>query len=91
MNLKVGIKLFFIGVLLFLGNPIFCQYATSGKIIFERRTNLEKRFTDKRMKRMINETNKNESVYLKNLQSKKHSPSLHHLTMQTIALGNRIV
>ena len=58
MNLKVGIKLFLIGVLLFLISPVFSQYATSGKIIFERRTNLEKRFTDKRMKRMINETNK---------------------------------
>ena len=58
MNLKVGIKLFLIAVLLFLISPVFSQYATSGKIIFERRTNLEKRFTDKRMKRMINETNK---------------------------------
>ena len=58
MNLKVGIKLFFIGILLFLTSPVFSQYATSGKITFERRTNLEKRFTDKRMKRMINESNK---------------------------------
>ena len=58
MNLKVGTKLFLIGVLLFLISPVFSQYATSGKITFERRTNLEKRYTDKRMKRMINETNK---------------------------------
>jgi GLPGLI family protein len=58
MNLKVGTKLLFIWALLFLVSPVFSQYATSGKITFERRTNLEKRYTDKRMKRMINETNK---------------------------------
>jgi hypothetical protein len=40
---------------------------------------------------MINQTNKYKSMYLNNLQSKKHSPSLHHLTIQTIALENRIV
>ena len=34
------------------------QHYTFGKITFERRTNLEKRYTDQRMKRMINESNK---------------------------------
>ena len=58
MNLKVGIKLFFTALFLFLFSTIYGQYAQSGKIIYERRTNLEKRYPDKRMKRMINETNK---------------------------------
>jgi len=42
------------------------QYITSGKITYERRTNLEKRFTDQRMRRMINDDNKirNESFIL---------------------------
>ena len=31
---------------------------TAGKIVFERRTNLEKKITEGRMKQMINETNK---------------------------------
>lgn len=34
------------------------DYISTGKIIFERRTNLEKRFTDQRMKRFVTEANK---------------------------------
>ena len=34
------------------------DYISSGKIIFERRTNLEKRFNDQRMKRFVTEANK---------------------------------
>lgn len=34
------------------------DYISNGKIIFERRTNLEKRFNDQRMKRFVTEANK---------------------------------
>lgn len=34
------------------------EYINAGKITFERRTNLEKRFTDQRMKRFVTEANK---------------------------------
>ena len=34
------------------------EYIHAGKITFERRTNLEKRFTDQRMKRFVTEENK---------------------------------
>ena len=34
------------------------EYIHAGKITFERRTNLEKRFTDDRMKRFVTEENK---------------------------------
>ncbi|MFM8964567.1 MAG: hypothetical protein ACKOGD_12075, partial [Sphingomonadales bacterium] len=34
------------------------EYINAGKITFERRTNLEKRFTDQRMKRFVTEENK---------------------------------
>lgn len=34
------------------------DYISTGKIIFERRTNLEKRFNDQRMKRFVTEANK---------------------------------
>ncbi len=40
-----------------LGNATMAQI-TSGKIVFERKTNLVKRFDDPRMKRFINENNK---------------------------------
>ncbi len=60
-----GTKLFFLFSLLLCGS-FSAQYITSGKITYERRTNLEKRFTDQRMRRMINEDNKirNESFIL---------------------------
>jgi GLPGLI family protein len=59
MNSKVGIKVFTFFILFYWFQPVFSQdFITSGKIVFERRTNLEKRYTDKRMKRMITEENK---------------------------------
>lgn len=39
-------------------SQFIAQHHSYGKITFERRTNLEKRYTDQRMKRMINESNK---------------------------------
>lgn len=56
MNSKAGIKLTW-AILLLTGN-LFGQYISSGKITFERRTNLEKRFNDPRMRRMVTEENK---------------------------------
>ncbi len=41
----------------FLGSMVFGQI-TAGKIVFERKTNLDKKFTDGRMKRMIGDGNK---------------------------------
>ena len=59
MNSKVGIKLtFFLFFFTWFTNTFGQQVITHGKIVFERRTNLEKRYKDGRMKRMINETNK---------------------------------
>ena len=59
MNSKVGIKLtFFLFFFAWFTNSFGQQVITHGKIVFERRTNLEKRYKDGRMKRMINETNK---------------------------------
>lgn len=62
---KAGTKLFFLFALLFCGS-FTAQYITSGRITYERRTNLEKRHVDQRMRRMINDDNKirNESFTL---------------------------
>lgn len=62
---KAGTKLFFLFALLFCGS-FTAQYITSGRITYERRTNLEKRYVDQRMRRMINDDNKirNESFTL---------------------------
>lgn len=54
---KAGTKLFFLFALLFCGS-FTAQYITSGRITYERRTNLEKRYVDQRMRRMINDDNK---------------------------------
>jgi GLPGLI family protein len=56
MTLKAGIKLFVL--ILCVGFRANGQYILNGKITFERRTNLEKKFTDQRMRRMITEENK---------------------------------
>ena len=56
MILKAGIKL--LVLILCLGFHANSQYVLNGKITFERRTNLEKRFTDQRMRRMVTEENK---------------------------------
>lgn len=55
---KMRIQKIFITVIgLFLGSTIFGQI-TAGQIVFERKTNLEKKFGDARMKRMIGDGNK---------------------------------
>lgn len=56
MILKAGIKL--LTLILCFGFHANSQYVLNGKITFERRTNLEKRFTDQRMRRMVTEENK---------------------------------
>ena len=58
MSGKVGIKLIIVVFLLSIQGIGCSQYIHSGKITFERRTNLEKRYNDPRMRRMINENNK---------------------------------
>lgn len=50
-------KLFGVLLALLLGTTAYGQI-TSGKIVFERKTNLMKRFNDDRMKRFVNENNK---------------------------------
>ncbi len=50
-------KIYFAIISLFIGPYIFGQI-TAGKIVFERKTNLEKKFTDARMKKMLGEENK---------------------------------
>lgn len=64
MTLRAGINLFIL--ILCIGFQASGQYMLSGKITFERRTNLEKRFNDPRMRRMVTEENKirTESFYL---------------------------
>ena len=50
-------KLFGVLLACLLGTTAYGQI-TSGKIVFERKTNLMKRFNDERMKRFVNENNK---------------------------------
>ena len=50
-------KLFGVLLACLLGTTAYGQI-TSGKIVFERKTNLMKRFNDDRMKRFVNENNK---------------------------------
>lgn len=56
MTLKAGTNL--LVLIICLGFHANGQYMLNGKITFERRTNLEKRFTDQRMRRMVTEENK---------------------------------
>lgn len=56
MTLKAGINLLIL--ILCVGFHANSQYVLNGEITFERRTNLEKRFTDQRMRRMVTEENK---------------------------------
>jgi GLPGLI family protein len=59
MSLKVGINISLLFIALSWCELSFAQgVITSGKIVYERRTNLEKRYKDARMKRMITEDNK---------------------------------
>jgi GLPGLI family protein len=66
MSGKAGINTILMILMLSIHGIGRSQYIHSGKITFERRTNLEKRYKDPRMKRMINESNKirNEGFYL---------------------------
>lgn len=58
MILKVGIKFLFLSLFLCDEFVSQAQFFSSGTIYYTRRTNLQKRFTDQRMKRFINEDNK---------------------------------
>ncbi len=58
MILKVGIKFLFLSLFLCVEFVSQAQFFSSGTIYYTRRTNLQKRFTDQRMKRFINEDNK---------------------------------
>ena len=60
MILKAGInKIMLVVSLLMTTNLVFSQFITSGKIIYERKTNLKKRFGDNpRMKNFVTEENK---------------------------------
>ena len=66
MSGKAGINTILMILMLSIQGIGRSQYIHSGKITFERRTNLEKRYNDPRMRRMINENNKirNEGFYL---------------------------
>lgn len=50
-------KIYFTLLSLFIGSIVSGQI-NAGKIVFERKTNLEKKFTDGRMKKMLGEDNK---------------------------------
>lgn len=50
-------KTLYIILFLFINSSLFSQ-VNAGKIVFERKTNLEKKFTDGRMKKMLGEGNK---------------------------------
>lgn len=61
---KAGFKMIIIGIIL-LSNTAFGQIITEGKIIFERRTNLEKRFDDERVRKWLGDAKvKNEDFEL---------------------------
>jgi GLPGLI family protein len=58
MILKDGIKILLIGLFIWVDSIGFAQFYSEGTIYYTRRTNLQKRFTDQRMKRFVNEDNK---------------------------------
>jgi len=58
MILKVGTRFFLFIFLVALDWSSYAQFYTTGTIYYTRRTNLQKRFTDQRMKRFVNEDNK---------------------------------
>jgi len=58
MILKAGTRFFFVIFLVALDWSSYAQFYTTGTIYYTRRTNLQKRFTDQRMKRFVNEDNK---------------------------------
>lgn len=58
MTLKAGIKTILFAFFIFLEFSGNAQFYEAGTIYYTRRTNLQKRFTDQRMKRFVNEDNK---------------------------------
>ncbi|MFM7565368.1 MAG: GLPGLI family protein [Flavobacteriales bacterium] len=58
MTLKAGIKTILLFLFLSSEGLAWGQFYTSGTIYYTRRTNLQKRFKDERMKRFVNEDNK---------------------------------
>lgn len=58
MILKDGIKILLLGIFIWVDSIGYAQFYSEGTIYYTRRTNLQKRFTDQRMKRFINEDNK---------------------------------
>ena len=58
MILKDGIKILIIGLFIWVDSIGFAQFYSEGTIYYTRRTNLQKRFTDQRMKRFVTEDNK---------------------------------
>lgn len=66
MSGKVGIKFSLVLLTLLIQGTVKAQFIHSGRITFERRTNLDKKFKDPRMRRMVNESNKirNEGFFL---------------------------
>jgi GLPGLI family protein len=58
MILKAGTRFFFVIFLVALDWSSYAQFYTTGTIYYTRRTNLQKRYTDQRMKRFVNEDNK---------------------------------
>lgn len=58
MTLKAGIKTILLFLFLCSEGLAWGQFYSSGTIYYTRRTNLQKRFKDERMKRFVNEDNK---------------------------------
>jgi GLPGLI family protein len=58
MILKDGIKILLLGIFIWVDSIGYAQFYSEGTIYYTRRTNLQKRFTDQRMKRFVNEDNK---------------------------------
>lgn len=58
MILKDGIKILLLGLFIWVDSIGFAQFYSEGTIYYTRRTNLQKRFTDQRMKRFVTEDNK---------------------------------
>ncbi len=58
MILKDGIKILLLGIFIWVDSIGYAQFYSEGTIYYTRRTNLQKRFTDQRMKRFVTEDNK---------------------------------
>jgi GLPGLI family protein len=60
---KAGSKIFASAIALLFGSQVMAQIITEGTIVFERRTNLEKKFDDARMKRFLGDQTTKEEVF----------------------------